>query len=242
MKAIIYLMVTVLISVVIRLTDGDVAASSLFFDPETNHFDQSSHWILVNKYLNAVPIFIFINSIIVFCGGYFIKKWERYRKKTLFCVLVMVLAPGLIVNGLFKPTWGRPRPHEIKQFGGTEVFVPVLTPGERKSCDADDLDDAGKMLAVIGIEKQRYESFPSGHTSAAFYMIVLYFIARHNKWRWYLLLLGIGYGFLMGVSRIATGHHFLSDILWSGVIVWLTASVLDNILNKKRRQNDLLTK
>jgi len=232
-KTIVHLAVAVLVSGVFWLTDIDIMVSELFYDHESSCFNQSQYWSVVNKYLNAVPIFLFILSIAVLCSGHFIEKFAVYRKRAFFCFLVMGIGPGLIVNVFFKTCWGRPRPYEVKQFGGTEEFVPALMVGTRKPCRSDERDLAGKVLAVIGVDKQRHESFPSGHTSAAFYMIVLYFIAAQSKWRRSLLLFGVGYGLLMGVARIATGYHFLSDILWSGGIVWLTASALDSIMNEK---------
>jgi len=232
-KTIVHLVAAMLISGVFWLADLDIMVSEFFFDHENSSFNQSQYWSVINKYLNVGPILLFIVSTVVLCGGCFIEKLAVYRKLALFCFLVMVIGPGLIVNGFFKTCWGRPRPYEVKQFGGTEEFVPALMVGARKPCRSDERDLAGKVLAVIGVDKQRHESFPSGHTSAAFYMIVLYFIAAQSKWRRSLLLFGVGYGLLMGVARIATGYHFLSDILWSGGIVWLTASALDSIMNEK---------
>jgi lipid A 4'-phosphatase len=42
----------------------------------------------------------------------------------IFLALTMVIGPGLLVNATFKPHGGRPRPVEIKQFGGQQSFVP----------------------------------------------------------------------------------------------------------------------
>jgi hypothetical protein len=40
------------------------------------------------------------------------------------------------------------------------------------------------------------------------------------------LVLGLGLGLLMGVGRMVAGGHFLSDVLWSGFMMFLVAWVL----------------
>ena len=37
------------------------------------------------------------------------------------------------------------------------------------------------------------------------------------------LAVGIGYGIIIGIARMMAGGHFASDVLWAGLIVWLTA-------------------
>ena len=37
------------------------------------------------------------------------------------------------------------------------------------------------------------------------------------------LLLGLGYGGLMGLGRMIQGAHFFSDVVWAGGFVYLTA-------------------
>ena len=62
---------------------------------------------------------------------------------------MLVIGPGVIVNGVFKPYWGRPRPHSTIPFGGEQEFLPVF----QKGCDQDNA------------------SFPCGHASMSFYLM-----------------------------------------------------------------------
>jgi lipid A 4'-phosphatase len=143
----------------------------------------------------------------------FITTVRKYRKGFLLIVLLMIIGPGLIVNAVLKDHLGRPRPREVVEFGGEYEFVEPWMPGE-----------AGKN-----------SSFPSGHSSVAFYLFAPFFVLEKDKklLRRCFLYLGISFGFLMGLARMAQGGHFLSDIIWSGVLVFLTAFFLKYFLSRQ---------
>ena len=54
---------------------------------------------------------------------------RRYARPCMVIVLTIALGPGLLVNGILKDYWGRPRPAEISNFGGDKEFRPVWKPG-----------------------------------------------------------------------------------------------------------------
>jgi lipid A 4'-phosphatase len=140
-------------------------------------------------------------------------RWpsRRYWAKCgIFLILLLVLGPGVLVNTIFKDGWGRPRPCEILQFEGKKTF---LQPWQK------------------GISGQG-RSFPSGHASAAFYMMAPFFIYRHrNKRRAHVWLAGgIVFGIFMSIARISQGGHFLSDTLWAFGVVYLTGLFLAALL------------
>jgi hypothetical protein len=107
-----------------------------------------------------------------------------------------------LVNLALKNYWGRPRPVEIKAFGGTWDYQQVLQKGKGG----------------------RGKSFPCGHASAGYYFFVFYFILRRKKRALAFLSLSLTflYGTLLGVARMSMGGHFLSDVMWSAFIVFLT--------------------
>lgn len=49
---------------------------------------------------------------------------------------------------------------------------------------------------------------------------------RYGPWRHAMIGAALGYGLLMGCGRIVQGGHFVSDVLWSGVIVVLITYLL----------------
>jgi membrane-associated PAP2 superfamily phosphatase len=122
---------------------------------------------------------------------------------------MLACGPGLLINSLLKPHCHRPRPNQIAEFGGSQSFVPVLMIGK----PAADMD---------------FKSFPSGHASMGFFLMTPAFVLRRSKRRWAraFLWLGLAAGVLLGVTRIAQGRHFPSDVLWSGGLVYFTAVLL----------------
>jgi membrane-associated PAP2 superfamily phosphatase len=151
-------------------------------------------------------------SLVTLVAGFFTARLASYRKRALFVVLLLALGPGLVVNTFFKKNWGRPRPSQLQVFDGVEK-MPYHQVWER------------------GVPGQG-RSFPSGHASAAFYLIAPYFVLRRRARGYALAALaaGIGYGLLMGVARMAQGGHFPSDVLWAGGVVYLVGLILCHLM------------
>ncbi|XSG83199.1 MAG: phosphatase PAP2 family protein [Methyloligella sp. ZOD6] len=118
----------------------------------------------------------------------------------LAVVLALFIGPGLIANVLFKDNWGRARPHHVEQFGGPKEFTPAL-----KYTD----------------QCERNCSFVSGEASsiyAVFFALALLVRRRRRE----IFLLGLAIGTLAGIMRIASGSHFLSDVVFAGVFMGLS--------------------
>ncbi len=58
----------------------------------------------------------------------------------------------------------------------------------------------------------------SGHAALAFWVTAFAFLFPVGQRR-PLLVMGVVFGLLMGLARMAEGAHFLSDILFAGIIV-----------------------
>jgi membrane-associated PAP2 superfamily phosphatase len=133
------------------------------------------------------------------------KAPAHYKRPCLAVLLTVLLGPGLLVNGILKNYWGRPRPAETTLFGGTREFQEVWRRG------------------VPG----RGKSFPSGHASMAFAIAsASAFYPYHPALALAALGTGIAYGTVMGVARTAQGGHFPTDDLWSGVLVLMIVALL----------------
>lgn len=173
-------------------------------------------WTFLYDYA-AYPAFLMAGvSFVVLVLGFFIHSIKRYRGQAVFLILLLALGPGLVVNVLFKDNLGRARPHEIKEFGGKYEFSQVWQAGETG----------------------RNSSFPSGHASAAFYLIAPWFLLRRKNLplaiTW--LIGGLAFGFLIGTARIMQGGHFLTDVVWAGGFVYLTGEILAILLKPDQFQ------
>ncbi len=124
----------------------------------------------------------------------------------LFVVLTLILIQGLVIDIYLKGAFGRARPREIEAFGGAFLFTPyyLVSDACAKNC-----------------------SFVSGHAGMAFSAFVFYFLAESRTWRRLLFWLVLALGLLTGWMRVIQGGHFLSDVLFSGMVVfgltWLMA-------------------
>lgn len=80
--------------------------------------------------------------------------------------------------------------------------------------------------------------FPAGHASAGFAFIGGYFVFRHVSPRtsriW--LQASLASGFLLGVAQQWRGAHFMSHTLWTGIISWCIAMVVDSTWQSLRRK------
>lgn len=139
------------------------------------------------------------------CLGFAFNKW-------LFLTLCLVIGPLVVSNIGFKDHWGRPRPRDVIEFGGAKTFTPVFPPS----------DQCGRNC-----------SFVSGEASAIY---IVFFAAAFllRRYARRLILLGIVLGSVAGLTRIAQGGHFLSDVIFAGVLMALTAASLQLLFDTIR--------
>jgi membrane-associated PAP2 superfamily phosphatase len=55
-----------------------------------------------------------------------------------------------------------------------------------------------------------------------------FFVLRRRApgWARKALVAGVLYGLMMGLARMIQGGHYLTDVIWSGVLVYMTGLVL----------------
>lgn len=195
--------------VLCTVMDIDRRLASCFYQA-----DAPSGWFLTDalpwrglyRYGEYPGILMALGALVVIVGSVWQRMWSRYRRPCLILLLSVVLGPGVLVNGLLKPYWGRPRPRHIVQFGGTQTFRPWWQPGGF---------GAGK-------------SFPSGHAAMGYVLLAgATLVARRQIWLQRLAVgSAVGYGSLLGLTRMVQGGHFLSDVAWSGLLMTLLTMLL----------------
>ncbi len=118
------------------------------------------------------------------------------------------MAPGLFVNVLLKDHWGRPRPIDVAQFGGSEHFVPWWDP--RGDCPNNC-------------------SFVSGDVSGAFWTIAPAALAP-PQWRALAYGAALTLGAGMAALRLIAGGHFMTDAIFAGVFTFLIIWVVHGLI------------
>ncbi len=169
-----------------------------------------SWWLL---YAGTKPAFFAFAAAVLLLG---LASWILGRpllgltpRRALFVVVSLLLIQGLVIDVYLKGAFGRARPREIEAFGGAFLFTPfyLVSDACAKNC-----------------------SFVSGHAGMAFSAFVFCFLAESRRWRQGLFWLVLAIGLLTGWMRVIQGGHFLSDVLFSGMVVfgttWLVALLI----------------
>jgi lipid A 4'-phosphatase len=178
----------------------DLTAAGWFYDP-VGHFFPVRQQAWAEWVRHGLPVWIMggLAATVALWGiGRLLRRAliPLSGRAVLFLVLSLALGPGLTVNTILKDHWGRPRPSTVTQFGGVYDYRPPVIPGGPcpNNC-----------------------SFPSGHASLGFWMAAPAMLAPKRRRRW-TVPAAVGFGAAVGLVRMAQGGHFLSDVVFSGLI------------------------
>ncbi len=183
----------------------DLAASHLFYDG-------SAFPVAQNRLIEALRLTLYgaedlaavlTLGLALVTGWTGRALWRLAPRDWLFSFAVFAAGPGLLVNGILKPLWGRARPDAVAEFGGMARFTPAWAISDQ--CQADC-------------------SFVSGEMAGAVALAVLFgLLARGGRAVWALVWI---IPLFTAWQRVAAGRHFLSDVVLSAVMVALIAAVL----------------
>ena len=215
-KSLFFCIFVVLILIAVFLTIGptfDIFFSNLFYKGDNQFLLQSYYTVtilirdvllpIILVYILILPI---VSKLIPVNRIYF--GYNFSMKNILFVWLTLITNLILIINLFLKNFWGRPRPEDVLEFGGKHDFSSWYQISDACSSNC---------------------SFVSGDAAVGFSLIVLYFVTDNLKY----IYLSIIFGFLLGIVRIAEGGHFLSDVIFSAIIVLFFSLVIKKyFLNK----------
>jgi lipid A 4'-phosphatase len=183
-------------TLVFRFTDLDLVISDFWYQ-----YDKNLDWVSSSKtfwgwiyiYGTGPAILVLLAAFITIIYSLFFYHNKLTRIKAICIILVILIGPGAIINGVLKPNLGRPRPYDIERYDGSDQFLKILQFGE------------------VG------DSFPSGHASAGFVLTILFYVfyCHRKKLAWLSLAGSIMLGLILSLTRIAQGGHFASDVFWS---------------------------
>jgi len=186
----------------------DMAASGLFYDPERGFV--LANWPPIVLLFHAIPWIAGGTLILTVVGASWLLLLGRPlsrldHKALIFLVASTAAGPGFLANTVLKDHWGRARPVQIEAFGGTHHFT----------------------LAPLPVaECARNCAFVSGHAALAFSLVSFAFLLPPGKSRRHGIVAALGFGVLVGLGRIAQGAHFLSDVVYAGLLTYGTTALL----------------
>jgi len=133
-------------------------------------------------------------------------RWQHWRKPLLYLFLAAGFSTGLV--SLLKHLTQMDCPWDLQRYGGLQPFIGLFE----------------TRPAALG----NAACFPSGHASAGYAWVALYFFALrvHPAWRWRALGLSLTTGATFGLVQQWRGAHFLSHDLTTLAISWGVATLL----------------
>lgn len=182
-----------------------------------------------NRFLNflyaygILPAWIFtLTALVFFILSFLHPFWKAWRLYALLPLLTLIVGSGLIIHLTLKDHWGRPRPKQVIEFGGSQTFRPFYQPN-------------------FFHQPEPSKSFPSGHSSMGFYFFSIMLIGKRLGKRWLYyggLYAALILGALLSYARVAQGGHFFTDVFFAALIMLTTAYFFDWLLFQKRILNE----
>ncbi len=168
----------------------DLAIARLMFDPQHGFTGGHNPYLAALRDHGMVAVVTCLICVALAFTRYLPWRLPGLRARTAtFLVLALLIGPGLLVNGILKPFWGRPRPFAVTEFGGLLRFVDWWNP--------------------TGACAQNC-SFASGEAATAAWMFGPAMLVP-PPWRGLAILAAAMFTTTMSSFRMAAGAHFFTD-------------------------------
>jgi len=181
----------------------DLAVSTPFYDPQIHDFPLNGHvWTqYARNAARGLITLLILPAGIALLGKILFPRRPMLIKcqAVLFLIGTLAVGPGLIANTLLKDHWGRARPIDVTEFGGTSRFTAWWDP--RGDCPNNC-------------------SFIAGEPAGGFWTLAPAALAP-PQWRVLAYGAALAFGSAVGVLRIAGGGHFFTDVVFAGVFMYL---------------------
>jgi membrane-associated PAP2 superfamily phosphatase len=194
----------------------DLRIAQLFYDPAQQRFLGA-----INPYVAAVrdngliALVTCISAVVAALVTRMLRLPQRIipGRVVLFLVGTLALGPGLLVNGILKEHWHRPRPVHVYEFGGNTAYVDWWNPGG--GCE-------------------RNCSFVSGEVASAAWMFAPAMLTP-PQWRIAAFAGASIFTFVISLSRMAAGGHFFTDVLFAALLMTILIWVIHRVVFRWRR-------
>lgn len=137
-----------------------------------------------------------------------------------FVFLLYLLGPILLVNGILKSHWGRARPVDVTEFGGSASFTPPWLPSDQCAANCSFVSGEGAAAMALALS----------------FLVFAPAVRRHLRGTGFALYIaaGITIPFTGMALRVMTGRHFLSDTVFAVLCDLAIAIVLHRLLFRTR--------
>lgn len=184
----------------------DLTVAWLFYDP-ANGFWLAGQWLWdVVILANKATSFVFAATALVLLPVSVLRHRDGATNAAHYWGLVILLylmGPGLLVNGLLKRVFGRARPVQITIFGGDGPFTAAWEVSDycRSGCSFVSTEVSAATALMVGLS------------------IGMLWFARRPIARLFRALSFVALALLLltAVQRIGSGRHFLSDVVFAAL-------------------------
>jgi lipid A 4'-phosphatase len=189
--------------------DLDIAATHAFYD-RGGFVGASAGARYARDFFRVFP-FVVLGALAALYAarrlGFAVRRAPDGRS-IMFLAASMAIGAGLIVNLGMKDHLHRPRPVHVREFGGTEDFRPWyrFDGACRKNC-----------------------GFASGEAASAFWMVAPALLAP-PPFQAPAIAGALAFGAGASALRMAFGGHFLSDVLFGGLISLIVVFAIRRVL------------
>jgi membrane-associated PAP2 superfamily phosphatase len=193
-----------------QATDLDRTVTRFAYDAHAAGFPlRNNFWldVVMHHWTKYAVVMVGCLAAAGLLSSFALPALKVHRRLLLFVVLAVGLAPLGVTAG--KAMSARHCPWDMDEFGGvvpyTKLFEPMAPNVKPGHC------------------------FPAGHASTGFALMAFYFAAYSRRMRQAALAalaIGIAAGLALGFGRVLQGAHFVSHVLWSGLLCWMIMVVL----------------
>ena len=202
--------IAVILAIVDFATDSDRAITRHVFDAQADAFPlRNSFWIevLMHRWSKYAVVTLGALAIGALLLSYVLPALAAWRRILIFLALALTLAPLSVSAG--KALSPKHCPWDVDEFGGlvpyTRIFEAPVADVPPGHC------------------------FPAGHASTGFALMAFYFVAyaqRMPNTARATLAAAVSAGLLLGWGRVLQGAHFMSHVLWAGLLCWIVMVAL----------------
>ncbi|MGY4877226.1 phosphatase PAP2 family protein [Vreelandella aquamarina] len=181
---------------------------------------QGNAWLLKDSFIaqavihqggKNLSVFLGLLTLIILITSFFWQRLSAWRWPLLYLFLATLLST--LTVSIIKQLISMECPWDLTRYGGPVGFISLL------EARPPYLPDSA--------------CFPSGHASAGYAWISLYyfFLLTRPSLRWLGLGIAILLGLTFGITQQLRGAHFLSHDLWTIMICWTISFMLSRALS-----------